>query len=206
VTYYVPQHFTQLVNKLQPDYGFKFDPQLTYQLYHGLVPSAYSQKIIDAIFEQSKESQALTLKYLEAFPRREVPLKMEESNPEVENAAKIFLLVREVPKENEQWMQAEWDIRKQLIAYDPRITLKDLEIEEEDEDVQLYNLYFRPSNRTIPAQYDNPALDPFRFRYFYESLQDSERSHYIRYLLPFINDILLPRNKQFVEGLFASFA
>lgn len=49
-------------------------------------------------------------------------------------------------------MNLEWDVRKQLIAFDPRITQRDLEVEDEEED-HLYSLYFRPSHRNLHPRY-----------------------------------------------------
>ena len=70
----------------------------------------------------------------------------------------------------------------------------------------MYNLYFRPSGRQLPAKYDNSALDIHRFKFFYECLLHDEASHYVRYLIPFMNDIILPRNKQLTDEIFALFA
>ena len=70
----------------------------------------------------------------------------------------------------------------------------------------MYNLYFRPSGRQLSEKYDNPALDLHRFKYFYECLVNEEASQYVRYLIPFVNDIILPRNKELNDEIFALFA
>lgn len=49
-SYYIPQHFANIVNRLKPNYEFKFNSELTYDLYKGLEPTEEAQNIIDNIF------------------------------------------------------------------------------------------------------------------------------------------------------------
>lgn len=56
---------------------------------------------------------------------------MSEGNPEAEATAKIFLLTTKLPVP-EDWLQANWDIRKQVIIFDPRITQRDLDADEHE--------------------------------------------------------------------------
>lgn len=82
--------------------------------------------------------------------------------------------------------------------YDPRVTLKDLEVDEEQEDDILI---FKPTARTFSKLYDKPELDNIRFQYFLKNLLDSECMHTLRYLISMVNDVIIPRNTTFINKL-----
>jgi len=63
----------------------------------------------------------------------------------------------------------------------------------------MYNLYFRPSGRQLAPKYDNPALDLHRFKYFYECLQHEEANQYVKFMIPLVGDVILPRNKKLTD-------
>ena len=50
---------------------------------------------------------------------------MSEENDFVEVTSKIFLLSEEA-RNPENWFKEDWDTRKQIIVFDPRMTLQDL--------------------------------------------------------------------------------
>lgn len=98
------------------------------------------------------------------------------------------------------WFHEDWDSRKALVVYDPRISVRDLDLDEEQEQEDLLN--FRPSARTFPSKlYDKPELDSIRFGFFLRTLLDSEGTHVLRYLVPLVNDILLPRSPALINHL-----
>lgn len=47
---------------------------------------------------------------------------MSESNPEVELTAKLFILTNR----KDVWVSEEWDQRKNVIVFDPRVAVRDL--------------------------------------------------------------------------------
>lgn len=61
---------------------------------------------------------------MEIFPARKIDIDMSDNNNDVEVAAKLFILTN-LPQENE-WFHESWDVRKSIIVYDPRVSLKDL--------------------------------------------------------------------------------
>lgn len=70
--------------------------------------------------------------------------------------------------------------------------------EEEEDDI----LTFRPSARNFSSKlYDKPELDNIRFQYFLRNLLDAEATHTLRYLIPMVNDILLPRSPALINNL-----
>jgi hypothetical protein len=86
------------------------------------------------------------------------------------------------------------------VVYDPRISVRDLSVDEEQEGDMLT---FRPSARVSSKLYDRPELDNLRFQYFLRVLHDGESTHTLRYLIPLVNDVLLPRNPDLVNSLLA---
>jgi hypothetical protein len=50
---------------------------------------------------------------------------MGEEGAEVEQSAKLFLLTHS-PDDQAAWFKPEWDIRKAIVVYDPRISTRDL--------------------------------------------------------------------------------
>jgi hypothetical protein len=61
---------------------------------------------------------------MEIFPVRKIDIDMSENNSEVEIASKLFILTNEPNAED--WFKEEWDVRKSIIVFDPRITLRDV--------------------------------------------------------------------------------
>lgn len=61
---------------------------------------------------------------MEIFPARKIEIDMSEKNNDVEIAAKLFILTS-LPQDNE-WFHESWDVRKSIIVYDPRLSLRDL--------------------------------------------------------------------------------
>lgn len=64
-------------------------------------------------------------------------------------------------------------------------------------------LAFRPTTRIAPKLYDKPELDTIRFQYFLHVLEDEEITHVLRYLIPLVNDVLLPRSPSLINNLLA---
>lgn len=54
---------------------------------------------------------------------------MGEKGGEVEYSAKLFILTNS-PNDQDAWFHHNWDIRKAIVVYDPRISVRDLEHEE----------------------------------------------------------------------------
>lgn len=98
-------------------------------------------------------------------------------------------------------MRSDWNITKCVIAYDPRITHRDFELEEED------SLNFRPSLRQFPSKlYDRPEFDQARFAFFEGALANPDATSMVGFLIPMVRDVLLPRNPSLLARLLSAFA
>ncbi len=66
---------------------------------------------------------------MEIFPARKIDLQMGEG-VEVEQSAKLFILTN-TPNDQDAWFRPEWDLHKAMVVYDPRISVRDLEHDED---------------------------------------------------------------------------
>jgi hypothetical protein len=67
---------------------------------------------------------------MEIFPARKLELQMGEQGAEVEQSAKLFILTN-TPNDQDAWFRPDWDLRKAIVVYDPRISVRDLDHDEE---------------------------------------------------------------------------
>lgn len=107
----------------------------------------------------------------------------------MEISSKIFLLSKQA-QSPEEWFQEDWDLRKEIVVYDPRITQNDLNSMETEQG----NYYFQPSQK-MAKLYDNPEYDGMRLKFFINCLRNADYMQVIPMLLPMVRDKMLVRHR-----------